>query len=202
VVDASLGPGDGRIGGTRVKAVVALTDQVRLKAVERMIPVDGHRVRILDRIVRLAAELVEAPIALLTLVEAHRQIFVAQTGLPADLATAGSTPIEYSICQHAVTRRRPLIVGDARTDLLLRDHPAVLSLGVMAYAGIPLITSDGDTVGTLCAIDMIPRDWTDDQLARLALLADVATDQLQLQYHERAAAFRQAWKGVPESTRW
>ena len=48
----------------------------------------------------------------------------------------------------------------------------------MAYAGIPLITSDGETVGTLCAIDIGPRDWTDDQLARLALLADVAMDQL------------------------
>lgn len=185
-----------------MKAVVALSDQVRLKTVERMIPVDRQRIRILNRIVRLASELVEAPIALLTLVEAHRQVFVAQTGLPEDLAAAGSTPIEYSICQHAVTRRRPLIVGDARTDPLLRHHPAVLTLGVVAYAGIPLITSDGETVGTLCAIDMGPRDWTDDQLARLALLADVAMDQLQLQYHDRAAAFRQAWKGVPESTRW
>ena len=90
-----------------MKAVVALSDQVRLKAVERMIPVDGQRIRILNRIVRLAAELVEAPIALLTLVEAHRQVFVAQTGLPEDLAAAGSTPIECSICQHAVTRSRP-----------------------------------------------------------------------------------------------
>jgi GAF domain-containing protein len=185
-----------------VKAVGALTDQVRLKAVERLIPVDGARARILDRIVRLAAELVEAPIALLTVVEADRQVFLAQVGLPEDIAIAGGTPIEYSICQHAVIRKRPLIVGDARTDPLLRTHPAVLSLGVVSYAGIPLVTSEGEAVGTLCAIDVQIRDWTDDQLARLALLSDVAMDQLQLQYHERAAAFRETWKGVPESSRW
>ena len=105
-----------------MKAVVALSDQVRLKAVERMIPVDGQRNRILDRIVRLAAELVEAPIALLTLVEAHRQVFVARTGLPEDLVAAGSI---RSSTRSARRRhpQAPLIVGDARTDPQLRHHP-------------------------------------------------------------------------------
>ena len=189
-----------------VNVLEVLTDPARIVAAERLLPLDAPRARILDRLVRLAAGLLQAPITMLTIVEGDRQVFAVQTGLSEDLARAGSTPLEYSICQHAVGRGRPLIVGDAWTNPLLRDHPAVVDLGVAAYAGIPLVMSSGHAVGTLCAVDMIPRDWSDDQLAQLALLADFVTDQFELQSLEREAAFRRAWDGVPDvdwkSPRW
>jgi GAF domain-containing protein len=183
-----------------VNVLEALTDQARIKEAKQLLPLDPLRARVLGRLVRLAAELAQAPIALLTVVEGDRQVFAAHTGLPSDLASAGFTSIEYSICQYAVAKRRPLIVDDARTDPILHGNPAVLDLGLVAYAGIPLIVSEGHAVGTLCVVDLKPRDWLDDQLAQLALLADLVTDQFELQRHERAAAFRREWRGVPELT--
>ena len=180
----------------------ALTDQSRLRAVQRALMVDGTRARVLDRLVGLAADLVDAPSCMLTIVTADSQVFLSQVGLPEDLAAAGCTPLEFSICQHAVAQGRPLIVRDAGTDPVLRDHPAVLSLGVTAYAGMPLITGDDLVLGTLCVVDFVPRDWSDDQLARLALLADVVMDQFELQGYQQDADFRRAWNGVPELSRW
>jgi GAF domain-containing protein len=170
--------------------------------VKRVLPVDRTRRLVIDRLVRLAADLAEAPIAFVTIVEEDRQVFVAQIGLPEDIAAEGSTPIEYSICQHAVSRGRPLVVGDARRDALLRDHPAVVSLGVAAYAGMPVIIEDTKPIGTLCVVDVTARDWSADLLAQLTLLADVVADQFELQEHERAAAFRRMWRGVPEYARY
>jgi GAF domain-containing protein len=123
----------------------------------------------------LACELLEAPVGLLTLVEADRQFFFASHGLPEPVASARQTPIEYSICQYTVASRRPLIVVDTWHDPVLAANPAVTGLGVRAYAGIPLITSNRQPIGTLCVIDFTPRDWDDHQLATLAQLADVAT---------------------------
>jgi GAF domain-containing protein len=157
----------------------ALTDPARIAAAGRLWPIDASRAHVLDRLVRLAAGLVQAPIAMVTIVEERRHVFAAHTGLPEHLAAVGSTSLEYSICQHAVARGRPLIVADARKDPLLSDNRAVVELGVVAYAGIPLTTSAGHAVGTLCAIDMVPRDWTDDQLAQLAQLAEFVTDQFE-----------------------
>lgn len=185
-----------------MQALASLADRNRLEAAKRLLPVDRDRARVLDNLVRLAAELADAPMAILTIVEDSRQVFAAHYGLPDDLADAGFTPIEYSICQHAVAQGRPLIVADTSTEPFLAGHPAVTSLGVAAYAGLPLVNTDNLAVGTLCAVDFTPRDWNDDQLARLALLAELCMDELELQDHVRAAAFRHAWQGVAESTRW
>ena len=143
---------------------------------------------------------------MLTVVEGHRQALAAHTGLPEQAAAAESLPLEDSICERAVASGRPLIVGDARRDPLLQDIPPVADLGMVAYAGIPLITTERQAVGSLCAADVVPRDWLDDQLAQLALLADIAADEVELQRHRRAAALRREWAGVPElnwnSARW
>jgi len=147
----------------------------------------------------LAVELIETPIAMLTIVEGHRQVFAAHAGLPEHMAAAGSSPLEYSICQHAVATGLPLIVKDALDHPLLRDNRAVVDLGVAAYAGIPLVLAEGFAIGTLCVADVVARDWSDDQLAQLTLLADIATDEFELQRHERADAFRRNWAGVFES---
>lgn len=189
-----------------MNSLEAVTQRSRVAAAQLILPIDARRAHILDRLVRLAADLIETAIAMLTIVEGHRQVFAAHAGLPEEVAAAGSTPLEYSICQHAVASGRSLIVCDARKDPILRDNRAVVDFGLVAYAGIPLITPEKHAVGTLCVVDMIPRDWTDDHVALLASLADIATDELELQRHERAAAFRQSWEGVGElkakSPRW
>ena len=88
------------------------------------------------------------------------------------------TPLAWSICQHAVSSGRPLIVNDTHHHPDLVDHPAVNNLGVAAYAGIPLIVPGGHAIGTVCVIDTVRRDWIDDQLSFLARVARIVTEEL------------------------
>jgi GAF domain-containing protein len=88
------------------------------------------------------------------------------------------------------------VVDDARLEPLLAGNAAVTELGVVAYAGIPLVTSAGHAIGTLCVIDMVPRHWADDQLAILAKLADIVMDEIRLHVHDRIASIRRDWRGV------
>lgn len=169
-------------------------DPKRLAAVRRLVPLYRPPSTTFDRLTRLAAELLDAPVALLTLVEPDRQFFVSSYGLPDEVAEARETPIEYSICQHVVAGGVPLIVRDASRDLRLVDNLAVSEFGVAAYAGIPLMSPDHFAVGALCVADMVPRDWTDDKLAILADLAAIATDELRLSTLDRQAAFEREWR--------
>ncbi len=143
----------------------------------------------LDRLTRLASRLLSAPVALVSLVEADRQVFASQTGLAEPWATRGETPLSHSFCQHAVTSGQPLIVTDARKDPLLRGNSAISDLGVVAYAGIPLIVGR-QCVGSFCVIDATPRDWSEDDLALLRDLAASAMTELELRraMDERAIA--------------
>jgi GAF domain-containing protein len=96
---------------------------------------------------------IDAPIGLLTLVDRARQFFLAAHGLPDPLASARQTSLDYSLCQYAATTGRPLIVGDIRADPVLAANPAVSQMGVLAYAGIPMIDPDGhlaDIATELC----------------------------------------------------
>ena len=169
-------------------------DPKRLAAVRRLVPLYRPPSPSFDRLSRLAAELLETPVALLTLVEPDRQFFVSSYGLPEDIAEARQTPIEYSICQHVVASGVPLIVPDAAVDLRLDGNLAVDELGVAAYAGIPLMSPDHFPVGALCVADFVPRDWTDDKLAVLADLAAIAMDELRLSMLDRQVAFEREWR--------
>jgi GAF domain-containing protein len=83
-----------------------------------------------------------------------------------------------SICKFTVASREPLIVDDTRAHPLLSDHPAVRDGGVLAYAGIPLIDSNGFVAATLCTWDTRPRHWSSGQVQILNDLAIVARQRL------------------------
>jgi len=104
-------------------------------------------------------------------VDEDRQFFKSCLGLPEPWASERGSPLTHSFCQHAVASREPLIVTDAREHPLLRDNLAIRDMGVIAYAGIPLIDDDGNALGTLCVIDSQPRHWTSHQIE---LLSDIA----------------------------
>ena len=130
-----------------------------------------------DRLARIAARVLNAPVALVSLMDADRQFFKSCLGMPEPWATQRGTPLSHSFCQHAVASREPLVVDDAREHELLRDNPAIRDIGVIAYAGIPLIDADGHALGTLCVIDHRPRHWTTDQVQLLSdLAASVVTE--------------------------
>lgn len=171
-----------------------VTDPQRLAAVRRLVPLYRPPSLTFDRLTRLAAELLEAPVALMTLVEADRQFFVSSYGLPEPLCSARQTPLEYSLCQHVVAGEGPLIVCDAASEPRLAGNLAVAELGVAAYAGMPLVAGDHHVVGALCVADFVPRDWTDDRLAILADLAAIAMDEIRLSGLDRMVAFDREWR--------
>jgi hypothetical protein len=158
-------------------AAAAARDPERVAALEATGLMDSDVDPAFDRHARLAAQVLNAPVALVSLVHADRQFFKSCLGLPEPWATQRGTPLSHSFCQHAVTTRVPLIVDDAREHELLRDNPAIRDMGVVAYAGIPLIDGDGNALGTLCVIDSQPRHWSTHQVQLLSdLAASVVTE--------------------------
>jgi hypothetical protein len=158
-------------------AAAAVKDSDRLDALHETGLLDSEITPSFDRLARLAAQVLNAPVALVSLVDADRQFFKSCLGLPEPWASQRGTPLSHSFCQHAVASREPLVVDDSREHELLRDNPAIRDIGVIAYAGIPLIDADGHALGTLCVIDSQPRHWTTHQIQLLSdLAASVVTE--------------------------
>jgi GAF domain-containing protein len=171
-------------------AAAAVRDPQRLEALHATGLVDSEITPSFDRLARIAAQVLNAPVALVSLVDADRQFFKSCLGLPEPWASRRETPLSHSFCQHAVARREPLLVDDSREHELLRDNPAIRDLGVIAYAGIPLIDADGNALGTLCVIDSRPRHWTTHQIQLLSDLAASVVTEIALAKAAAAATGR------------
>jgi GAF domain-containing protein len=187
-LDAALGRAHGAPAGERyengAERLQALLDAAaaarapdRVGALQATGLLDSDIDPVFDRHARLAAQVLNAPVALVSLVDADRQFFKSCLGLPEPWASRRGTPLSHSFCQHAVASREPLIVDDARQHAVLRDNLAIRDMGVVAYAGIPLIDAGGNALGTLCVIDSQPRHWTTHQVRLLEdLAASVVTE--------------------------
>jgi serine phosphatase RsbU (regulator of sigma subunit) len=133
-----------------------------------------------DRIAGLARTVLNVPVALVSLVDRERQVFPGQSGLPAPWCDSRSTPLTHSFCQHVVRTRAPLVVADARLDPALKSNLAITDIGVVAYAGIPLVDVNDVVVGSLCAIDTEPHEWRTAEISLLSDLAATCSAELQL----------------------
>ena len=138
---------------------------------------------------RLVARFLEVPTALVTFVSDDCQFFPAAVGLDEPWATRRQTPLSLSFCQHVVTSDEDLVVTDAARDHRVCDSPAVLELGVRAYLGTPLRAPGGETLGSLCAVDNRPRQWSERDIATMHELAEAAgaTIAMRVKDHRRAA---------------
>ena len=150
-----------------------------------------------DRFTSLVVELLEVPVSFVSLIDRDRQYFKGARGLAEPWTEAGQTPLSHSLCQYAVSSGEPFVVGDGRRDPRVVDHLAVRDLSVAAYVGIPLVLSDGHAVGTLCAIDRVPRQWSDRDLRILGDLAAAVSTQLDLRRELRRQSLRDALTGLP-----
>ena len=133
-----------------------------------------------DRLTRLAARLLGAPVALVTFMGEDRAFFKSAVGLPEPWASRRGTPLSYSFCRHVVASGAHLVVEDARRHPLVRTNPAIRELGWIAYAGVPLTTADGQTVGALCVADSLPRIWSPRDVALLEDLAASVVTEIEL----------------------
>ena len=163
----------------RRRPPAAVADPARLKAIRETGLLDSPPEARFDRHTRVAAGALSAPVALVTVVDADRQFLKSSFGIGEPWASSREMPLSHSFCQHAVGCPDPLVVADARADPRLRESPAVRDLGAIAYAGIPLRTSDGHELGTLCVIDHKRRDWSAGDIALLGEIAAAVREEIQ-----------------------
>ncbi|MGC4392691.1 GAF domain-containing protein [Agrobacterium sp. M50-1] len=140
----------------------------------------------------------KCPVALISILDEHRQVFIAHLGLPEKWAEAAETPLTHSFCQHVVRDKAPLIIGDATLHDLVRDNLAITDLGVISYMGVPVTMPDGMVIGALAAIDGEPRTWTESELELLSRIGRVASNQIATFLSEQrwGALFEQLEEGI------
>ncbi len=127
-----------------------------------------------ERITRLVCTTLRVPIAAISLVDERRQWFKSIAGI--DVA---ETPRDISFCGHAILRCEPMVVPDSLEDERFFDNPLVVDEPFFRfYAGYPLTFGTDIRIGTLCAIDRIPREISEDQLAVLSDLGKVAESEI------------------------
>lgn len=140
----------------------------RLAALQALRILDTPSEEMFDRLTRTAARMCGTKIALISLVDAHRQWFKSAVGLE----VVRETPREVSICTYAIEIDGILEIPDTREDPRFRDNPLVVDdPNIRFYAGAPLVLSDGHRVGTLCVIDDKPGALQEPQRETLIDLA-------------------------------
>ena len=161
--------------------VVARHDEAqRLAALANTRLLDSLPEDTFDRLTRFTASVLRVPVALISLVDRDRQFFKSQCGLTAPWSETRETPLSHSFCKHVVQTSEPLVVRDARMDTSFSANPAVSELGVVAYAGVPLVDTQGCALGSLCAIDRQPRDWAAEELELLRGVAAQVMVEIEL----------------------
>lgn len=132
----------------------------------------------LDRLTELASELIDAPVALISMVDENRQFFASQRGLAEPWASAGETPLSHSICQVVVGHDAPFVLDDAGARADYANHPARHDLDVEAYCGVPIRDPNGHVLGSFCVIDNKRRAWGPDAVSVLTKLAALVTESV------------------------
>ena len=142
-------------------------------------PPDGS----FDQITAMAAKLFGTPISIISLVDTDRIWFKSHHGL--EVEQIGRDP---GLCASAILEDCPYIVLDALADPRTLTNPLVAGeLGLRFYVAVPLTTSDGFNLGTLCVIDAEARTATEDQITYLKGLASLVMDQMELRLSARRA---------------
>ncbi|WP_420149071.1 sensor histidine kinase [Spirosoma sp.] len=155
----------------------------RLHALRRYAILDSLPEDDYDHITRLASQICQTPISLISLVDEKRQWFKSTQGL-----AVRETPRQYSFCAHAILQpNQPLLVPDTRQDSRFATNPFVTGEPhVVFYAGIPLLDADGFPLGTLCVLDNKPRQLSEEQLEALTSLTRQVVNLLALRKANQA----------------
>ena len=153
-----------------------LAEAERLEALDRFDVMDTPREEAFDRITRLIKNIFHLPIAIVSMIDGHRQWYKAYEGLENREVARDET-----FCKYTLQDMTPLIVPDARDDARFAQNPMVTAgPQIRFYAGVPLRTTDGQNIGTVCAIGFEPRAFSPRESAILTDLAALAMDALEL----------------------
>jgi signal transduction histidine kinase len=158
------------------QTIDALVEEARLSVLDEYGVLDSEPEEDFDQVVRLAAKLCDAPIALVSLVDRDRLFFKSRFGIEETEMPRADAGFD----DHCIEQGELLVVPDAETDARFAAFPAVRSGLIRFYAGAPLEVNEGVALGTLCVIDRLPRELDDSGRAALRTLARQVAAQLQL----------------------
>ena len=161
---------------------VGQNEHLRLAAVERAGIVDSRPEQDFDDLAKVAADILQVPVALITLLTPTKQWFKSHVGL--DLK---ETPRSWAFCNYTVLQNEIFQVEDLSKDSRFATNPAVIGEPHFRfYAGSPILDSDGLALGSLCVIDMKPRALDAKQRKVLSVLAAQVAAQIKLRTSNRA----------------
>lgn len=161
---------------TVLESIPQAGDDGRLAALDRYDLLDTGQEEAFDRISRLIRLTLNVDIGLVSLMDAHRQWFKSIEGLEGT-----EVPLDIAFCRYMLDNDQPFTVADAALDPRFADNPFVTGpANVRSYAGVPLRTADGFTIGSVCAVGSTARDFTAREQDILAELAAIAMDQIEL----------------------
>ncbi|MFC4058931.1 ATP-binding protein [Planomonospora corallina] len=154
-----------------------IRDTRRVRALHATGLLEAEQVPLLDRVTRLTVRCLRVPVAMVSLIDADRQVIVSAAGSAAP-APRRQMPLSQSLCRHIVATGAPLTIADTRDEVRWQEVEAVSCGDLAAYAGTPLRAPAGQVLGTLCVIDDSPRQWDTEQLSMLEDLAALAEAEI------------------------
>ena len=152
----------------------------RIAALVRTALLDSPPEESFDRITALLARIIKVPVSIVSLVDEQRQFFKSHWGLPEPWATRRETPLSHSFCQYVVSCNEPLEVVDARQHPVVKGNAAISDLGVIAYLGYPIVVEGKFPIGSLAAIDVQPREWSQADHETLKDFAVIVSSEIDL----------------------
>ncbi|RYY51879.1 MAG: GAF domain-containing protein, partial [Chitinophagaceae bacterium] len=157
--------------------VMPLREFERIKALKRFLDIEFTREPELQKIVEIAAEICECPIALITLIDEDKQHIRFRTGTELQ-----ETKRSDAFCNHTIRDGQTLIVANAELDGRFTSNPLVTGEpNIRFYAGAPLVTVDGESLGSLCVIDTKARLLSEYQKRMLEFLRGQAMNLLEFE---------------------
>ncbi len=159
-------------------APIPADEEERLAALAELNLLDTEAEPVFDRITAKLARVFEMPIALISLIDRDRQFFKSQTGLPEALAKSRQTARNVSVCGHVVAKNQVMIVEDLARDRRFANNPLLKEHGIRFYAGVPLLAPNGQPIGSLCLMDLRPRQLTDREKRLLQEYANEVMEEI------------------------
>lgn len=174
-------------GASQPVLAESLQDRGRLREIAALRLTEPDVAHILGDLVREASKTMGLPMGFVSIVLDEAQHFAAQHGIGGWMGEAEGTPVEWSFCKYSVAAKQSFVVEDAQQHGLVQQSPLVTQDGLRCYAGMPLITSRGFAVGSLCVAGPDAHQFSETDLQILRRFAAEAVRRLETRRVEHAS---------------